>query len=350
MFASAVCFSFGFFLGSVGIYYHQFWLLLLGYGVLGGIGLGLGYISPVSTLIKWFPDKPGMATGLAIMGFGGGAMIAAPLSVKLMEYFHSLHHGRPDCDRSSLLLLLCLAANRRSVPGAVLDFPHGQPFSDHGARDGENLFLVAKRQQCAGMPERKFSAADHLPNGRRQREQAEHVRYRRPLSADRFTDLLLGERETRDQFLITLRFFNRVQVAPLEILDEREREHRLIVELANVHRNVAPTEFLDRPETPLTGHEFKSGSARPDQKWLQQAICLNAGAEVIQLSRVEVLSGLQGVGRDRCNGNRAKARRVGRCRLNAKSRLLRCSARGNEQCVQPASQAPRFIECHYCSQ
>jgi MFS family permease len=93
MFASAMCFSFGFFVGSVGVYYHQFWLLLLGYGVLGGIGLGLGYISPVSTLIKWFPDKPGMATGLAIMGFGGGAMIAAPLSVKLMEYFHSLHHG-----------------------------------------------------------------------------------------------------------------------------------------------------------------------------------------------------------------------------------------------------------------
>ena len=78
---------------SLGVYYHQFWLLLLGYGVLGGIGLGLGYISPVSTLIKWFPDKPGMATGLAIMGFGGGAMIAAPLSVKLMQFFHSLHHG-----------------------------------------------------------------------------------------------------------------------------------------------------------------------------------------------------------------------------------------------------------------
>jgi MFS family permease len=92
MFASALCFSFGFFLGAVGVYYHLFWLLMLGYGVLGGIGLGLGYISPVSTLIKWFPDKPGMATGLAIMGFGGGAMIAAPLSVKLMEHYHSVHH------------------------------------------------------------------------------------------------------------------------------------------------------------------------------------------------------------------------------------------------------------------
>lgn len=92
MFASALCFSFGFFFGAIGIHTHQYWLLLGGYGVLGGIGLGLGYISPVSTLIKWFPDRPGMATGLAIMGFGGGAMIAAPLSVKLMEMFHAANH------------------------------------------------------------------------------------------------------------------------------------------------------------------------------------------------------------------------------------------------------------------
>ncbi len=89
MFASALCFSGGFAVGAAGIASHQFWLLLLGYGVLGGIGLGIGYISPVSTLIKWFPDRPGMATGLAIMGFGGGAMIASPLSVRLMEYFKS---------------------------------------------------------------------------------------------------------------------------------------------------------------------------------------------------------------------------------------------------------------------
>ena len=61
-------------------HFHQLWLLYLGYGVLGGCGLGIGYISPVSTLIKWFPDRPGMATGMAIMGFGGGALIAAPLS------------------------------------------------------------------------------------------------------------------------------------------------------------------------------------------------------------------------------------------------------------------------------
>ena len=89
MFASALCFSGGFFVGAAGIALHQFWLLLLGYGVLGGVGLGIGYISPVSTLIKWFPDRPGMATGLAIMGFGGGAMIASPLSVRLMEHFRT---------------------------------------------------------------------------------------------------------------------------------------------------------------------------------------------------------------------------------------------------------------------
>ncbi len=89
MFTSAVCFASGFILGAAGIATHQLWLLVLGYGVLGGVGLGIGYISPVTTLIKWFPDRPGMATGMAIMGFGGGAMIASPLSVALMNHFKS---------------------------------------------------------------------------------------------------------------------------------------------------------------------------------------------------------------------------------------------------------------------
>jgi MFS family permease len=87
MFVSALCFGGGFLVAAGGIYLHQLWIVFLGYGVLGGCGLGIGYISPVSTLIKWFPDRPGMATGMAIMGFGGGALIAAPLSVWLMAHF-----------------------------------------------------------------------------------------------------------------------------------------------------------------------------------------------------------------------------------------------------------------------
>ena len=87
MFASACCFSAGFLVSALGVKLHQLWLLYLGYGVIGGIGLGLGYISPVSTLIKWFIDRPGMATGMAIMGFGGGAMIGGPLAVRLMAYY-----------------------------------------------------------------------------------------------------------------------------------------------------------------------------------------------------------------------------------------------------------------------
>jgi MFS family permease len=87
MFASACCFAGGFFVASIGVQLHNIWIVYLGYGVIGGIGLGLGYISPVSTLIKWFPDRPGMATGLAIMGFGGGALIGAPLAVALMAHF-----------------------------------------------------------------------------------------------------------------------------------------------------------------------------------------------------------------------------------------------------------------------
>ena len=89
MFVSAVCFGGGFLISALGIFFHQIALLYLGYGVVGGVGLGLGYISPVSTLIKWFPDRPGMATGLAIMGFGGGAMIGSPLAVWLMDHFRS---------------------------------------------------------------------------------------------------------------------------------------------------------------------------------------------------------------------------------------------------------------------
>ena len=84
---AACCWSGGFFLSALGIWLHQVWLLWLGSGVIGGCGLGLGYISPVSTLIKWFPDRRGMATGLAIMGFGGGAMIGTPLADALMRYF-----------------------------------------------------------------------------------------------------------------------------------------------------------------------------------------------------------------------------------------------------------------------
>jgi MFS family permease len=87
MFVSAVCFSSGLLIGSLGIATNMLWLVYLGYGFVGGIGLGLGYISPVSTLIKWFPDRPGLATGLAIMGFGGGALIASPLSNLLLNLY-----------------------------------------------------------------------------------------------------------------------------------------------------------------------------------------------------------------------------------------------------------------------
>src|SRR3984885_11008977 len=89
IFSAALCFGGGFLVSAFGIHLHQLWLIYLGYGVLGGCGLGIGYISPVSTLIKWFSDRPGMATCFAIMGFGGGALIAAPLSVLLMEHYKS---------------------------------------------------------------------------------------------------------------------------------------------------------------------------------------------------------------------------------------------------------------------
>lgn len=84
---AAFCWCGGIAVAALGVMMHQLWLMWLGAGVIGGIGLGLGYISPVSTLIKWFPDRRGMATGMAIMGFGGGAMIGAPLADMLMNTF-----------------------------------------------------------------------------------------------------------------------------------------------------------------------------------------------------------------------------------------------------------------------
>ncbi|MBV8497143.1 MAG: OFA family MFS transporter [Gammaproteobacteria bacterium] len=84
---AALCWCGGLVISALGVSVHQLWLLWLGSGVIGGLGLGLGYISPVSTLIKWFPDRRGMATGMAIMGFGGGAMIGSPLADRLMKLF-----------------------------------------------------------------------------------------------------------------------------------------------------------------------------------------------------------------------------------------------------------------------
>jgi MFS family permease len=88
-FVSALCWCGGLLISALGVIYHQLWMLWIGSGIIGGIGLGLGYISPVSTLIKWFPDRRGMATGMAIAGFGGGAMIGAPLANQLMNLFRT---------------------------------------------------------------------------------------------------------------------------------------------------------------------------------------------------------------------------------------------------------------------
>ncbi|MFG3086577.1 OFA family MFS transporter [Streptomyces antibioticus] len=93
MTVALVCFSSGFLISALGAATEQYWLIVLGYGFVGGIGLGIGYISPVSTLIKWFPDRPGMATGIAIMGFGGGALIASPWSARMLESFGTDHSG-----------------------------------------------------------------------------------------------------------------------------------------------------------------------------------------------------------------------------------------------------------------
>jgi len=101
MFTAACFWATGFLIGSLGIATTQLWLVYLGYGFIGGIGLGIGYISPVSTLIKWFPDRPGLATGMAIMGFGGGALVASPLSRQLMSLYDSDYNPKDSTSVAS---------------------------------------------------------------------------------------------------------------------------------------------------------------------------------------------------------------------------------------------------------
>jgi MFS family permease len=148
MATAAVCWGSGFLIGAAGIAMTSLPLLYLGYGVIGGIGLGIGYISPVSTLIKWFPDKPGLATGMAIMGFGGGALIASPLSNKLMSIFDS-GFNPTDLDAVAdgsalastfatlgivyLVFMLCGAALVRVPPGHGADATAVQVPGSNGA-------------------------------------------------------------------------------------------------------------------------------------------------------------------------------------------------------------------------
>ena len=108
---AACCWGGGYLVGGAGIMTHQLWLLYLGYGVIGGCGLGLGYVSPVSTLIKWFPDRRGMAAGMAIMGFGGGAMIGTPLK----EFFIRLFYQAPEYLGTADQVSLVTEAGRRFV-------------------------------------------------------------------------------------------------------------------------------------------------------------------------------------------------------------------------------------------
>jgi len=105
MFVSMCCFCSGFVISALGVSIRQYWLVVVGYGVVGGIGLGIGYISPVSTLIKWFPDRPGLATGIAIMGFGGGALIASPWSNSMLTAFGATG-ANPDPDGIATAFLI----------------------------------------------------------------------------------------------------------------------------------------------------------------------------------------------------------------------------------------------------
>ncbi len=179
---SACCWGGGYVVGAVGILTHQLWLLYLGYGVIGGCGLGLGYVSPVSTLIRWFPDRRGMAAGMAIMGFGGGAMIGTPLK----EYFIRLFYRAPEFLGATTEVELVTQAGRRfaeiggtlqevvvvgatEVRDMTLPGPEGIYLVDSGASGVAETFLVIGLIYLAVMLLAAFSyrlpAADWKPEG-----------------------------------------------------------------------------------------------------------------------------------------------------------------------------------------
>jgi len=116
MLASCLCFCGGLLIAALGVKLKMLWLILFGYGFVGGIGLGLGYISPVSTLVKWFPDRPGMATGMAIMGFGGGALIGSPLAQELMSHFAKA----PDTGAANAMITMAALYSCFMIFGALI--------------------------------------------------------------------------------------------------------------------------------------------------------------------------------------------------------------------------------------
>lgn len=124
MLLSAALWVTGFVVAALGVQAGQLWLVYLGYGVIGGMGLGIGYISPVSTLIKWFPDRPGLATGLAIMGFGGGALVAAPLTQRFLNEFSADPTvSKADGLAPALLALAAIYAVLMAAGAALIRLP-----------------------------------------------------------------------------------------------------------------------------------------------------------------------------------------------------------------------------------
>jgi MFS family permease len=124
MLTSSVFFAAGLAVASLAVTIDQYWLVVVGYGFIGGIGLGIGYISPVSTLIKWFPDRPGLATGIAIMGFGGGALIASPLSTDLLQHYNGVGpHAVKSGIAKTFLILACAYAVFMSLSWLLVRLP-----------------------------------------------------------------------------------------------------------------------------------------------------------------------------------------------------------------------------------
>ncbi|GLY16625.1 MFS transporter [Kineosporia sp. NBRC 101677] len=146
MAVSALCWVTGFLVSALGVASNQLWLVYLGYGVIGGIGLGIGYISPVSTLIKWFPDRPGLATGLAIMGFGGGALVASPLTSELLARYAD---APEDAIAPTMLTLAVIYAVMMALGAWVIRVPAAD-WTPPGFSSASAVTAAARRPGLGG--------------------------------------------------------------------------------------------------------------------------------------------------------------------------------------------------------
>ena len=212
--------------------------------------------------------------------------------------------------RSRAARRLAAGADRRVLVLArdqLLGLAHRQPLAGDQRRDLGLLPPGVQAEQCARMTQRYGAIAHHAADGVGKGQQPEHVGDRRALPPHGVSNLQLRQPELRDEFLIPLGFFNRIEVGTLQVLDQREREDGLIIEFSHVNGNVLPSECLDGAESPFARDEFETCATRTYEQRLEQSTRPDAVLQLIQICRIELLARLKRIRRDCGNRDRPES-------------------------------------------